>query len=54
MLQRSSGWLGRRINCSKAVALLDLSMYEVIADNLHDAEWSYGYVSALDRDRVIA
>ena len=25
--------------------------WEIIADNLHKAGWSYGYVSALDRER---
>ena len=24
--------------------------WEIIADNLSKAEWSYGYVSALDRE----
>ena len=27
-----------------------MSWWEIIADNLHKAGWSYGYVSALDRE----
>jgi len=27
-----------------------LKYWEIIADNLHKAGWSYGYVSALDRE----
>jgi len=28
-----------------------MKYWEIIADNLHDAGWSLGWVSALDRER---
>jgi hypothetical protein len=27
-----------------------MKYWEIVADNLHKAGWSYGYVSALDRE----
>ena len=30
--------------------MLEACTLEIIADNLHKAGWSYGYVSALDRE----